>query len=141
MKRIKGRIFDPVRLFAVFVGASIVVSCGIHPHDHSVARAFETNASKVQVEDEGIVTRLLADDTSGIPHQRFIVRVASGQTVLIEHNTDIAPSIKDLKVGDTVSFFGEYIWNQQGGLVHWTHHDPDGRHETGWLKHNGRVYQ
>lgn len=119
----------------------IVTGCSAPPRNQSVAKAFETNASKVRVEDEGIVTRLLADDSSGTPHQRFIVRAASGQTVLIEHNTDIATAIKDLKVGDTVSFAGEYIWNQQGGLVHWTHHDPEGRHPQGWLEHNGRIYQ
>lgn len=129
-------------MLAVLVGTLMMADCGgVQPRDRSVAKAFETNASKAQVEDEGVVTRVLSDDTSGTPHQRFIVRVASGQTVLIEHNTDIAPAIKDLKVGDSVSFSGEYIWNQQGGLVHRTHHDPEGRHEAGWLKHNGRVYQ
>ena len=136
----KRRIYH-LRLLAVLVGTLIMIGCPVPPRDQSVAKAFETNASKVQVEDEGVVTRLLADDTSGIPHQRFIVRIAAGQTVLIEHNTDIAPAIKDLKVGDSISFSGEYIWNQQGGLVHWTHHDPEGRHPSGWLKHNGMVYQ
>jgi hypothetical protein len=33
------------------------------------------------------------------------------------------------------------VWNAQGGMVHWTHHDPEGRHVAGWLKHNGRIYQ
>ncbi len=130
------------RLIAALVGGLIAIGCGtMQSRDQSVAKAFETNASKVQVEDEGVVTRVLADDTEGSPHQRFIVRVALGQTVLIEHNTDVAPAIKDLKIGDSVSFSGEYIWNQQGGLVHWTHHDPAGRHPQGWLKHNGSVYQ
>ncbi|HCJ6793132.1 DUF3465 domain-containing protein, partial [Acinetobacter baumannii] len=26
-------------------------------------------------------------------------------------------------------------------VLHWTHHDPQNRHENGWLKHNGRIYQ
>jgi hypothetical protein len=25
--------------------------------------------------------------------------------------------------------------------LHWTHHDPAGRHVAGWLKHGDRVYQ
>jgi hypothetical protein len=32
-------------------------------------------------------------------------------------------------------------WNPQGGVIHWTHHDPAGRHLSGWVKHNGRTYQ
>jgi len=106
-----------------------------------IAKAFEQHARDVQVEGEGVVSRILPDDNSGSPHQRFIVRLASGQTVLIEHNIELAPRISDLGEGDPVSFAGEYIWNTQGGLVHWTHHDPAGRHVAGWLKHKGRTYQ
>ncbi len=107
----------------------------------SLERAFEEQARDVQVEGEGVVLKILADDRAGSPHQRFIVRLASGQTVLIQHNIELAPRIDDLIVGDPLSFFGEYVWNSQGGLVHWTHHDPAGRHVAGWLKHKGRTYQ
>ncbi|MEO6655457.1 MAG: DUF3465 domain-containing protein [Pyrinomonadaceae bacterium] len=107
----------------------------------SVSRAFERHESNVQIEDIGVVSRTLADDTSGLPHQRIIVRLASGQTVLIEHNIDAAPRIDSLREGDSIAFSGEYIWNSQGGLVHWTHHDRAGRHPPGWLKYNGRVYE
>lgn len=111
------------------------------PEDQSLSQAFEQRKSDVQVAGDGIVTRILSDDREGSRHQRFIVRIASGQTVLIQHNIDLAPRISDLKVGDTVSFFGEYVWNEQGGLVHWTHHDPAGRHVGGWVKHNGNTFQ
>ena len=103
--------------------------------------AFEQHKNDVQIEDEGVVSRILSDDTSGRTHQRFIVRLSSGQTVLLEHNTDLAPRIEDLNVGDAISFAGEYVWNEQGGVVHWTHHDPAGRHTAGWLKYKGRTYQ
>ena len=109
--------------------------------DDAVGRAFKTRASGVQVEGEGVVARVLADDTKGSRHQRFIVRLASGQTVLIAHNVDIAPRVAGLEEGDSVRFYGEYVWNGKGGTVHWTHRDPDGRHVAGWLKHNGRTYQ
>ena len=57
------------------------------------------------------------------------------------HDIDIAPRLDSLQVGDTVSFKGEYVWNAQGGLIHWTHHDPTGSHVAGWIKHNGQTYQ
>jgi hypothetical protein len=93
------------------------------------------------VEDEGVVTRILADDLAGSRHQRFIVSLGSGQTVLIAHNIDIAPRVTGLQSGDRIGFYGEYVWNEKGGMVHWTHHDPQARHVTGWLKHNGHTYQ
>ena len=109
--------------------------------DSQVARAFENKTSDVQVEGEGVVRQILSDDLSGSRHQRFIVSLASGQTVLIVHNVDLAERIEGLQTGDSVRFYGEYVWNEQGGKVHWTHHDPQGKHVAGWLKHNGRTYQ
>jgi len=108
--------------------------------DGPVERAFNSRQSGVQVEGEGVVTRILEDDLSGSRHQRFILRLSSGQTVLITHNIDVAPRM-GIQEGDSVSFYGVYEWNEKGGMVHWTHHDPQGRHVSGWLKHNGRTYQ
>ena len=107
----------------------------------SVDLAFDQRVSNIPVEDEGTISRILADDTSGSPHQRLIVRLVSGRTVLIQHNIEVAPRVDGVGVGDKLGFSGEYIWNDQGGLVHWTHHAPAGRHAAGWLAHNGRVYQ
>jgi hypothetical protein len=53
----------------------------------------------------------------------------------------VAPRVDGLQVGDLVEFRGVYEWNDEGGAVHWTHHDPEGSHEPGWLKHDGSVYQ
>lgn len=97
--------------------------------------------SGAQVIGEGTVTRILGDDTVGDHHQRFILTLDSGRTLLIAHNIDLAPRIDSLREGDSVSFNGEYESNDKGGVVHWTHHDPQGQHEDGWLKHHGRTYQ
>lgn len=94
-----------------------------------------------QVEGDGQVIRILSDDNDGSRHQRFIVRLETGQTLLMAHNIDIAPRVSSLKVGDTVAFFGEYERNDKGGVIHWTHKDPQRRHVAGWLRHNGRLYQ
>jgi hypothetical protein len=109
--------------------------------DEALARAFEQRASNVQVEGRGVVRRVLSDDNDGSRHQRFVVALASGQTLLITHNIDLAPRVVGLRKGDVVSFSGEYEWNAEGGVIHWTHRDPRKRHPAGWIKHNGEVYQ
>jgi hypothetical protein len=98
-------------------------------------------ASGSQIEGFGTVTGILSDDNDGSRHQRFILRLDSGQTLLIAHNIDVAPRVASLSKGDVVRFYGVYESNAKGGLVHWTHHDPGGVHVSGWLKHNGRTYQ
>ncbi len=133
----------------ILVGTCPTKAFLIEGHDASVTktdgdaigRAFATRASGIQVEGEGKVIRVLPDDMNGSRHQRFIVELASGQTLLFAHNIDIAPRVDGLQVGDSVGFNGEYIWNEKGGVVHWTHHDPQNRHAAGWLKHNGRTFQ
>ena len=109
--------------------------------DQVLVEALQNRASDVQVEGSGTVIRILPDDDQGSRHQRFILELDSGQTVLVAHNVDLAPRISSLRKGDVVGFFGEYEWNSKGGVIHWTHHDPQGRHVTGWLKHNGRTYK
>lgn len=106
-----------------------------------VDAAFDNHSSGVEVEGAGKVTAILPDDTEGSPHQRFIVRLDSGRTVLIAHNVDVAPRVTALRAGDTISFRGEYVWNPKGGLIHWTHRDATGHHEAGWLEHNGQTFQ
>ena len=107
----------------------------------TVKSAFSHHLSDVQVKDKGTVVRLLRDDNKGARHQKFLLKMASGQTILIAHNIDLAPRINSIAKGDTVQFYGEYEWSAKGGVVHWTHHDPGGRHINGWLKHRGRTYQ
>jgi len=107
----------------------------------AIRGAFNERRSGVQVAGEGVVSKLLPDDNDGSRHQRFILTLSSGQKLLMAHNIDLAPPIASLMEGDSVAFYGVYEWNAKGGVIHWTHLDPDGRHEAGWLKHAGRTYQ
>jgi hypothetical protein len=94
-----------------------------------------------QARGAGTVVRILSDDNDGSRHQRFILRLPDGRTLLIAHNIDLAPRINGIRKGDTVEFYGEYASNSKGGVIHWTHHDPQGRHPGGWLQHQGRRYE
>ena len=109
--------------------------------DEVLAQAYKDKRSDIQVKGLGKVEKVLADDNKGSRHQKFILRLASGQTLLVAHNIDLAPRIAGLRAGDHVGFYGEYEWNERGGVVHWTHRDPAGRHIHGWLEHDGRRYQ
>jgi hypothetical protein len=109
--------------------------------DKIIESAFNNRSNNLQVGGQGVVTRILPDDLTGSRHQRFIVKLSSGQTLLIAHNIDLAPRINSLNEGDKISFYGQYEWNSKGGTIHWTHHDPAGRHIAGWIKHNGIKYQ
>ena len=117
--------------------SSYAASAGVQ----AISQAYQNRTSNLQVTGEGIVAKILSDDNDGSRHQRFILRLSSGQTLLIAHNIDLAPRISSLREGDSVAFNGVYEWNPKGGVIHWTHHDPEGRHEPGWLRHNGKTYQ
>jgi hypothetical protein len=103
--------------------------------------AFHNQVSNVQVLVLGRVVSVLPDDTNGDRHQRFIVKLSNSQTLLVAHNIDIAPRVDGLRVGDQLYIYGEYDWNSQGGVIHWTHHDPNGSHVDGWIERNGQVFQ
>ncbi|MCF6202172.1 MAG: DUF3465 domain-containing protein [Methylococcaceae bacterium] len=112
-----------------------------HNSSNSLQKAFKNRRSDFQIQDGGTVIKNLPDDLKGSRHQKFILKNNTGETVLVAHNIDLAPKIKSLKEGDRVDFYGEYEWNPRGGVVHWTHNDPKGRHISGWLKHKGKTYQ
>lgn len=107
----------------------------------SLAAAISRRAKDVWIEGQGEVVKVLPDDNEGSRHQRFLVRVSGGGTVLIAHNIDLAPRVGPLAAGMPVTFRGEYVWNDRGGVVHWTHHDPQGRHAGGWIRSGGRIFE
>lgn len=106
----------------------------------AVAAAFAQRRSDQWLEAGGVVVRTLPDDNEGSRHQRFILEVAPDLTVLVAHNIDLAPRVP-LARGDEVALRGEYEWNEKGGVIHWTHHDPRGRHRGGWIRHADKTYR
>ena len=124
-----------IKTFLPFTNAELSTS------DKALKNAFKNRISGFQVGGSGKVIEILPDDNQGSRHQRFILKLDSNQTLLIAHNIDLAPKIQNLKVDDHVNFYGEYEWNLRGGVIHWTHHDPKGQHEHGWLNHGGKMYQ
>ncbi|MCB1737438.1 MAG: DUF3465 domain-containing protein [Gammaproteobacteria bacterium] len=128
-------LFDQATAVAPSISGSAVAEA-----NDDLRTAFQNRVSDLQITGSGRVAKVLADDNKGSRHQRFLLRTDSGQTVLVAHNIDLASRIDGLQVGDEVEFNGEYEWNEKGGVIHWTHRDPRGRHEAGWLRHMGRTY-
>jgi hypothetical protein len=86
------------------------------------------------------VVKTLPDDNEGSRHQRFLVKGRDGKTVLVAHNIDLAKAVP-LQRNDALEIRGRYEWNEKGGVLHWTHSDPSGRREGGWIRHRDIQYR
>ncbi len=109
--------------------------------DAAIVQDLQNHTSQTEVTAEGTVVQLLPDRTgpSG-SHEQFIIKLSSGDlTIEVEHNISIGTRVP-VAVGDQVIVHGEYIWNAQGGLIHFTHHDPQGTHEGGYIQDKGTTY-
>lgn len=107
----------------------------------AITEAYAAHRNLPQVQGSGIVVKVLKDDTNGLKHQKFLLKVSDEITILIAHNIDLAPRVEDIHEGDVVGFKGEYIYTPKGGTVHWTHKDPRGNHAAGWLEHKAKKYE
>lgn len=94
------------------------------------------------VRGQGVVTKVLPDDTVPPRHQRFLVRDDWGRTFLFAHNIDVAKRVEGLAAGDEIRFRGEYRMNAEGGVIHWTHAPTGGgRGPGGWIERAGVTYK
>lgn len=109
--------------------------------EQTLRNYYEQRISGKMIKLSAKVIKLLADDLEAPRHQKFIIKVASDMTILVTHNIDLADRINSLKVGDNIQLYGQYEWNQRGGIVHWTHHDPKGKRQAGWIQHQGKTYK
>ncbi len=105
-----------------------------------VRKAADSQKSGWWLATQGKVIKTLKDDTKGHQHQKFLLKLAPDITLLVAHNIDLAPRVP-LRKGDTVKIRGRYEWNNRGGVLHWTHHDPKGRQKGGWIYHNNKYYK
>lgn len=105
-----------------------------------VEKLFAQERSGVMVTVRAEVVHILPDDNEGSRHQRFLIELSPERTLLVAHNIDLAERVP-LDEGDTILLRGQYEWNEKGGVVHWTHHDPGNRREGGWIEHAGVRYE
>ncbi len=113
---------------------------GARDETGSVQTAYAAQQSNQWLQTDGNIKRVLRDDNEGARHQKFILQLADGHTVMVAHNIDLAeriPAREEL----SVRVRGRYEWNDRGGVIHWTHHDPNGRLQGGWIEVDGVRYE
>ncbi len=121
-------------------GPSYDPSAGSLPLDDAgLIELQSARARQAPVRCVARVYKLMKEDTRGRRHQRFLLKLSNGTTVLVAHNIDLAPRVP-LRVGDVVEIQGEYIWNERGGVLHYTHRSTSRRKPGGWIKFNGRTF-
>ncbi len=107
-----------------------------------VQSLFKAGTSDAWIECAGEVVHILPTDNEGHRHQVFLVEVGPKITLKIAHNIDLADPVP-IQRGDRVEMKGEYEWNDKGGVLHWTHHNPSPNpiKPGGWIKHKGKLYE
>lgn len=108
--------------------------------DREVLAAQANRLSKVEVTAVARVEKLLPDDNQGLQHQKFLLLLSNGTTVLVANDLTYGQRVP-VQPGSIIQIHGEYVWNSLGGLIHWTHRSDSPRHESGWIDYEGVRYQ
>jgi hypothetical protein len=104
-----------------------------------VQEAYLNRESDLMVEVAGTVVRMLADEGSGVPQQRFVIELLDGRRLLVLHDLKSGDRVP-IALGDQVTVRGEYRWSEPGGSLHWTHREGSRDDRDGWIRHEGRRY-
>lgn len=130
------------RVLMIMVLVSGVAGCGgdALPDNARLLNAFEQGRTGVWISGHGTVAQLIGDETiAGEVHQRMVVNVADSLDLIVRHTVENSERVP-VAQGDTVAFQGRYEWNGRGGVVGFTHHDPEQPGGGGWVRHEGTTY-
>ncbi len=112
----------------------------IQASQQGILDAQAQHMRKVEVELIAQVIRLLPTDENGLRHQKFLIRLTNGTTVLVANDLSMGQQVP-LNPGDIVEIKGEFIWTRRGGVLHWTHHTDEASHPGGWIRLGNQTYQ
>jgi len=132
-------------LAALFLAGLAACTHSGSDRNGDVYDAWRAQRSRVEVSASGTIVRLLGDRVgpSG-EHTGFLLHLRGaaghGLTVRVEDNVDLTGRL-ELVAGADVEVRGEYIYGTRGGVIHYTHRDPRGRHAAGYVRTGGRFYQ
>ena len=86
------------------------------------------------------VSRILPDDTQGLEHERWYIQLSDGSVVFAVYNIDMNVERVPLVQGEKQDIGGQFIWTNNGGLLHWLHADPKNNRPDGFVIVNGHRY-
>lgn len=138
------RTSSPQAVAASGTLATLLAACAAQtaPDNAAVCDAFRAGRSHVEVVAAATVTRVLGVASGRVsPHEGFLMQLTSDCRVVVrvEANTDFTGAFALVR-GDRVVVKGEYEYYPIGGVIHWTHRDPRGRHEGGFIQVGDKTY-
>lgn len=127
-------------IFAVLVLLSSSGALALVNDDSALVQAIHRDQNVNFIEaGQMVVQAILPDDTQGLPHQKWLVRLSDNSTLELVYNSDMGQRVP-LSVGQVVSAGGQLIIAQQGPLLHWLHADPRQHRPDGYVFVNGTYY-
>ena len=133
-------ITTAVFLVAGWSWQSMPDTSDLHIGHLAVEKAYYDEVSNLLVEVDGEIIRLLSPTPGESRLQRFLIRMANGQVVQVNHLNDMKEMVP-LKKNDKVRVRGEYSWTETGGTIHDTERDFTLARRHGWIEHKGKKYQ
>jgi hypothetical protein len=113
------------------------------PNNEQICSLYSSGSSGVEVIGQGTVLAVLGTQNgpSG-EHEGFLLKLNEQCDLLlrVETNVDITGPVP-VQAGEIVTVKGQFEDDPSGGVIHWTHHDPRGRHVGGYVDIGGKLYQ
>jgi hypothetical protein len=130
-----------MRRAALAAAVLLLVACGgrEQPNDQGLHNDLVNGTSGAEVTFDATV---LSDPVESGGHERFEVKDTTGETLEIDHNTSLAPSVP-IHAGDQVIIHGQlYIDPGPRFGVHCTHAaTSSGCPVPGWIEFNNNYYE
>lgn len=140
MKNLKSALIGLVIIIGILAWVNPSLFNNKRNDANRVREAFSSRSSNIMVEVHGRVTANLPDIDDGDIFQQFILELDNKHLVIVSHNVSEAMPVP-VGPGSLVRIKGEYDWTPEGGKIHWTHADPSGLREGGWIETQGKRFQ
>ena len=130
-----------MRRLALVAATLVLVACGGRetPDDQGLHSDIQQNLSGTEVTFDAMILTEPADSGG---HERFEVRVPTGEMLEVDHNTSLAQEVPAHK-GDGLVIHGQlYIDPGPRYGVHCTHaQTSSGCPDPGWIEYNSNYYE